>query len=444
MFFTYSLKKIINDKRILIIILLFLLFNPISYSSDLFQRLYRNSLSYIELLLFLGVIINIIASKKENILNYIFLGVIISIMLLTKEDNIWTKIILILIIICKLYKNLKIKNILISLIPIVVVIINLNIVSYMNYKHYNIYTYSELNDSYFKDAYIKILQIKDDKKNDGRVAIPKSTFYKLADNSKFFGFTRKEIDNLYNIYVGSDNEISNSNIIWMFRTWVYKKHDFKDGKEANEYFYKLSNEIDELFEKGKLEKEFIFPLVFTNPPTLNSIKEFPKNFLKAIVYTSTYKNIKTFPKDKIIKIFAFDDIVEAYSINYYNTHNADSIIESNIREFEIIRITYEIFTTIFSTISLIVYIKNVKEKDKLNLVLHIILIIYFMIICGVTYTHTTAFDAIRYCYLGNIYILQNLFILLNLYRLYKKCKEKNKAKLLESGGQNDFSNNSSL
>lgn len=365
-------------------------------------------------------------------------------MLLTKEDNIWTKIILILIIICKLYKNLKIKNILISLIPIVVVIINLNIVSYMNYKHYNIYTYSELNDSYFKDAYIKILQIKDDKKNDGRVAIPKSTFYKLADNSKFFGFTRKEIDNLYNIYVGSDNEISNSNIIWMFRTWVYKKHDFKDGKEANEYFYKLSNEIDELFEKGKLEKEFIFPLVFTNPPTLNSIKEFPKNFLKAIVYTSTYKNIKTFPKDKIIKIFAFDDIVEAYSINYYNTHNADSIIESNIREFEIIRITYEIFTTIFSTISLIVYIKNVKEKDKLNLVLHIILIIYFMIICGVTYTHTTAFDAIRYCYLGNIYILQNLFILLNLYRLYKKCKEKNKAKLLESGGQNDFSNNSSL
>ena len=200
LFFTYSLKKIIKDKRMLIFILVILLFNPISYSSDLFQRLYRNSLSYVELLLFLGATINILASKQNNILNYIFLGIIMSIMLLTKEDNIWTKIILIFIIICKLYKNLKIKNILITLIPIIVVILNLNIVSYLNYKHYNIYTYSELSNSYFKDAYTKILQIKDDEKIDDQVAIPKSAFYKLADNSKVFGFSRKEIDNLYNLY----------------------------------------------------------------------------------------------------------------------------------------------------------------------------------------------------------------------------------------------------
>lgn len=444
LFFTYSLKKIIKDKRMLIFILVILLFNPISYSSDLFQRLYRNSLSYVELLLFLGATINILASKQNNILNYIFLGIIMSIMLLTKEDNIWTKIILIFIIICKLYKNLKIKNILITLIPIIVVILNLNIVSYLNYKHYNIYTYSELSNSYFKDAYTKILQIKDDEKIDDQVAIPKSAFYKLADNSKVFGFSRKEIDNLYNLYAKTNGEISNSNIIWVFRTWIYKKYDFKDGKEANEYFYKLSNEIDELFKEEKLEKEFSFPLVFTNPPTLNSIKQLPKSFIEAIIYTSTYKNIKTFPTDKMLKVFSFDKIVGAYSVNYYNAHTADNIIESNIEGIEAIRKTYEIFTVAFSIISLIIYIKNIRKKDILNLILHIILIIYLIIICGVTYTHITAFDAIRYCYLGNIYILQSIFILLNLYRLYKKYKEKEESKVLESGEQNGFSNNSGI
>ncbi len=323
-------------------------------------------------------------------------------MLLTKEDNIWTKIILVLIIIFKLYKNIKIQNILITLIPVFVISINLSLVSYINYKHYNIYTYSELDDSCFKDAYTKILQIKDDQKNDDKVAIPKSTFYKLADNSKAFGFTRKEIDDLYYLYVGPNNEISNSNIIWIFRTWVYKKFDFKDGKEANDYFYKLSDDIDKLFKEGKLKKEFVFPLVFTNPPTLNSIKQLPKNFVKAIIYTSTYKNIKTFPKDKMIKVFEFDDIVGAYSINYYNTHTADSIIESNSPEIEIIRKIYEIFVSIFSIISLIIYIKNIKIKDSLNFTIHIIVTIYLIIVSGVTYTHTTAFDAIRYCYLGNI------------------------------------------
>ena len=44
LFFVLSLKKIIKDKRILLIIFSFLLFNPVTYSSELFQRLYRNVL----------------------------------------------------------------------------------------------------------------------------------------------------------------------------------------------------------------------------------------------------------------------------------------------------------------------------------------------------------------------------------------------------------------
>ena len=360
-------------------------------------------------------------------------------MFLTKEDTIWAKLILILIIILKLYKNLSIKNVLINLIPVLVIVLNLNIMSYINYKNYNIYTYNELTDSYFKDAYVKILQIKDNEKIE-QVAIPKSTFYKLAENSKVFDFSKEEIDRIFKLYPTKNGEIINSNIIWIFRSIIYEKYNFKDGKQANEYFYKLSKELDELFKEGKLEKEFAFSSVFMNPPSINDIKQLPKNLIKAIIYTSTYKNIRTFPNEKMKKVFAWDDIVDAYKMNYYNSHNIANIIEENILINEIIRQIYKFFTIVFSIVSLIIYVKNIRTKDTLNMLLHIVLFIYLIVLCGVTYTHTTGFDAIRYCYLGNIYILQTIFIMLNLYRITKK----NSVKLIESGAKNDFSNNSSI
>ncbi|MBR3134834.1 MAG: hypothetical protein IKG56_05185 [Clostridia bacterium] len=422
LFFIYSLRKVINQDVWILFVFLLLIFNPVSYSSDLFQRLYRNCLSIIELLFFFGIVINIMSSEKNNILSYIFLGIIVSIMRLTRDDNMWTTIVLAILIIYKLYKDLKIKTIIINMIPVLLIIINLNIVSLVNLKKYNIYTYDELSNSYFKDAFKKVLEIKDDEKID-YISVPKSTFYKLVDNSEVFDFTREEIDKYYSKLANKDGEIYNGNIIWYFRFWIYKKHSFKDGKEVNEYFKRLSDELDNLFEEGKLEKEFALPSIFMNMPTLNEIKNLPKNLVKAIIYTSTYKNVKTFSNSEMEEIFTYDDSVNAYSINYVDYHNAENIIERNKTGHELIRNTYKYFTIILSVLALVIYLKNIKTKDKLNLIIHIILITYLIIICGVTYTHTTAFDAIRYCYLANVYILQNIFILLNLYRYVNKLRE---------------------
>ena len=76
---------------------------------------------------------------------------------------------------------------------------------------------------------------------------------------------------------------------------------------------------------------------------------------------------------------------------------------------------YKYVTIILSIISLIIYVKNIKKFDDINKILHIVLISYLLILFGVTYTHITAFYSIRYFYLGNVYILQNIFI----YSLHK-------------------------
>lgn len=419
LFFTNSLKGIIKNKKILILLYLILLFNPLSYSMELFQRLYRNSLSLIELLFFFSfIILNLKENNKKKIIIYsLLLGIITSIMYLTREDNIWCIVILILLFIYKFLNNKNIKSFLINLTPIITLYLLLNIISFINYKYYGVYTYNELSNSSFKDCYVKVQEIKDSKKIN-QVSITKESLLNLAKVSKKFKVSEKEINRLYvqlaDIETG---EFNNATIIWYFRHLIYANQRFKTGYDANLYFKELSREIDELFESGKLEKEFAINSVFMNTPTFNDLKMIPSNLLKMIKYSSSYDNVGTLSLNALKKLpnAKYDFENKTYYVYYRDYNNTENMLSKNIKNFEIIRLFYKYFTIIFSIISLIIYLMNLKNfKDKKYYLLSLILISYLIILFGVCYTHTTAFNGMRYYYLGNIYLLQSIFIILNL------------------------------
>ena len=412
-YFIHSIKNIIKNKKFLIFIFILILFNPASYSQDLFQRLYRNSFSMIELLFFLGSLIRILFSKDIKARNYLLFGLSLSLMFLTREDNIWTYPVLLFIIFYHIIKFKKIKLALLSLTPIMILIISLNIISIVNYKYYGIYTYNEIQKSEFHDAYKKILQIKDDEKKE-TISIPKSTFYKLSEVSKVFDFTKEEIDEFYKEYGDKNGEIYNGNIIWYFRSLIYNKYEFKSGKESEKYYNKLSKELDLLFQKGILKKEFTMPSSFMAVPTKKELLELPKNIINTITYTSSYKNIKTMTDTKE---YDYNLFIKAYHFRYSDYHHTVNIVKKNKFQYEVFRIIYKYFTIIFRIISVLLYLKNIKKIDSISILSHLLLICYLLIIGGVAYTHTTSFHAIRPIYLGNIYIIQCLFILINIYRI---------------------------
>ena len=421
-YFIYSLKNVIKNKKYLIIIFVVLLFNPVTYSQDLFQRLYRNSISITELLFFLGSVIRILFNKDKKILNNILFGISLSFMFLTREDNLWTYPVIIFVIVYSIFKNRKMKTVIISLIPMIILYGSLNLVSFINYKHYGIYTYNEIQKSEFHNTYKKILQIKDDEKIE-KVAIPKSTLYKLSDYTKTFNLTREEIDRFYKGHASLRDEpykgeIYNGNIIWYLRLMINNKNKFKSGKESQAYYKKLGKEIDKLFDDGTFQKEFIMPSAFMSVPRKSEIKELPKNIIDTILYTTKYKDIKTLTRTKIYK---YDAAINSYYFAYGDYHETVKIVSKNPMKYEIIRIIYMWFTIIFSIVSLILYLRNIKKFDEISIVSHILMVCYLLIVGGVAYTHTTAFHAIRPLYLGNVYILQSIFILINLYR-FKKFK----------------------
>jgi len=416
LFFSLSLQKIIKDKKYIVLIYVLILFNPISYSSDLFQRLYRNSIVLPELLLFLGFVVRIITDKKNKIYNYLFLGLITSLMFLTREDSIWTVIVIFLIIIYKFYKEKKLRKIWATFLPFAILLFNLNLVSFINYKNYGIYTYNEMNKSEFSKTYIKMLKIKDSEKI-SKVSLPKSTMIDLAKKSNKIGIDEKTMEEFFENSSDIDGEITNGNMMWFFRGLIYKTFKFKNGKESEKYYKELGKEIDELFSKKEFKKEFVIPSVLINTPTKKDIYSFPSNLIKAINYTTKYENVKTLTD---VSEYEYNSKVRAYSIKYEDFNDTENIVKKNPIQCEVVRNIYKYFTIVFSIVSLIIYVHNLKKFDKLNLFNHIILISYLIMILGVVYTHTTGFYAIRYFYLGNIYILQNIFIMINLYRVFEK------------------------
>ena len=427
LYFVNALKKIIKDKRMLIIILSFILFNPVTYSSELMQRLYRNVLSIPELLLFLGAIINVLFDNKHTIINNVFLGIITSIMLLTREDTLWTFVVLFFVYLYQIIGFLKnrrktnLVKIMISLFPIFVIIINMNFVSLINYINYNTYTYNELRDTTFKKAYKKVLEIKDDEKID-KVAIPRSTFYKLAEHSSLLQLSKEDMDMFFELFQNENGEIDNGNVVWYFRNLVNRHNKFKDGKEARIFYNKLSIELDNLFEESVFEKEIGMPFVHIYPPTENELVEIPKSLVKTVLYTTSYDQVKTLTKNDIFKYedSGYNEEINAYNVFYKDYRNSANIPKTNPLLFELIRIIYKFFTIILSPVAIFLYFKNIKKKDKINVLLFLILVSYITIILGISYNNATAFPSIRYSYLADIYILQNLFVLLNFYRLFKK------------------------
>lgn len=422
MYFTKSLDKVIKNKKALIIIYSVLLFNPISLSSELFQRLYRNSLSGIELLFFLGIIVRLFLSEnkiKKDIINYILLGITMSIMYMTREDNIWTIVILGLLILYKLIKTKNYKLMLLGSIPLILLYLNLNIVALINYKHYGIYTYNEIQKSSFKNTFKKILEIKDDKEID-QVSIPKTTLDKIT-NLKSFDIEKSELDRFYSLVADDNNEIYNGNIIWYYRQFTFREKKFKNGKEADKYFKKLGEDIDKL----KVEKEYTFNSILLNRPTKNNLKQMPKSVIDIVWYTTSYKDIKTLTDTKSFK---YDKKVKAFTKVHKNSHTTGKIVKENDKDYEMIRLIYMLLTIILSPISLVVYIINIKKKDNIRLVSTIMLISYLIILAGVSYTNVTAFPTNRYLCLGNIYIIQSIFICLNIYRIANSEEELRKVK----------------
>ena len=431
--FCYIIRDQFNNKKILYILYILLLFNPISMASETFERLYRYAIGPAQVLFFLAFLYGIyknLGKTKQMLPHLIGLGLTVSTIILTREDYLF---ITVLLIICFGLFIIKLKQkSFVLLLAIIVMIIPIYTIKAINNHYYGKYIINELTEISFKEAYLNILSIKPEE-NIYRVSIPKSTIYKLLEISPTFKTLSNGIENLYL----ENDEIIDGYMIWYLRAIQASSNLNQTLQQADNFWSKVNDEINTAFKEGKLEKRFVFPSVYMSPPTPNNIILAIKRLPKTIKYVLTYDEVMTFDYQNLksqSKTMIFD-LPESYS-NYSEYYSVllDNDLENTAQIGTLsyngvggvcntITLVYKGLSIIINVFGILSFIVLILKRQTSHLFLpNIIFICLSLIILGITYTDASAFDAIRYYYLAPVYSLLIAFSIISINILIRGIK----------------------
>lgn len=434
-FVIYVVGKILKNKKLLGIIYICLIFNPITYSAEL-CRVYRDGI-YSGLTMFLiGFAYIIFLNRRENIQKqikyFVGLGITLSSLYLCREETIWllpfvlmsTIITMIFIAKDKNINNTK-KRLLLYLIPIGIVIVNNLLVCTINYKNYGVFELNQYWSKEFKSAYGALTRIKP-KETYSRVPVSQETMKRIYEISPKF----KELEKYLSGEEGKRwskcgdsqyGEIQGGWLHWALIRAVEEQGYYKDAKTANKYYQELADEINNAIDNGKIEgyQEKRVSIV----PKF-SYKEILETFIKsekAIKYQTKYYLVNTEVQ------WSYKDDEKDVTMWQNVTTSKTDFVEKYTGKFDKlkleilknIKIIYEkvnpclfIISIICLIVEVIYFIRNKEKNYKQILLILGLATLYYCRIFIITFTSITMYStAMNSMYLANTYGIQILFSL---------------------------------
>jgi len=301
----FMLKNIIKNKYILLGVFTILLFNPITYSSNLL-RTYRDGV-YISLLIYLVSFSFMIFYKykdkpKKLIKYFIGLGLTITSICICREETIWivpyialSIIITILFIIFDKKCENKIKKILLYIIPIVIYIIVTVIIASLNYKYYNRFIINDYMSKEFQDAYGALTRIITQQKPN-RIPITTAAREKAYEVSPSFRKLKNAIEiggkGWVTTRINGTDEIDGGYFFWTIRAAADAMGYYENAKVSKEYWQNVAREVNEACDEGKIENTIRKRSSLTTPFDIRYIPDLITEFINTINYQCKFKNIK--------------------------------------------------------------------------------------------------------------------------------------------------------
>lgn len=434
-FVIYVVGKILKNKKLLGIIYICLIFNPITYSAEL-CRVYRDGI-YSGLTMFLIgfayiIFLNRRGKIQKQIKYFVGLGITLSSLYLCREETIWllpfvlisTIITMIFIAKDKNINNTK-KRLLLYLIPIGIVIVNNLLVCTINYKNYGVFELNQYWSKEFKSAYGALTRVKP-KETYSRVPVSQETMKRIYEISPKF----KELENYLSGEEGKRwskcgdgqyGEIQGGWLHWALIRAVEEQGYYKDAKTANKYYQELADEINNAIDNGKIEgyQEKRVSIV----PKF-SYKEILETFIKsekAIKYQTKYYLVNTEVQ------WSYKDDEKDVTMWQNVTTSKTDFVEKYTGKFDKlkleilknIKIIYEkvnpclfIISIICLIVEVIYFIRNKEKNYKQILLILGLATLYYCRIFIITFTSITMYStAMNSMYLANTYGIQILFSL---------------------------------
>lgn len=458
--FILMISKKIKSKKLLYLIYLIILMNPIEYSSSL-SRAYRDEI-YISLILYLlAFSLGIFFSRKEEIKKqikyFVGFGISLSATYLCREENIWLLPFIVFmmfstIIPVVLDKDLKhkVKRLLLYCIPLGILFSFINLVCLINSQYYGVYCLNQYWGTPFKSAYGALTRIVPENEIK-RVPVTKETMKKLYENSPKFAILEEFFEGEKGIgwsNCGKEKvgkEITGGYFHWALIDAVALNGYYHDAKIADEYYIGLAEEINELCDQGIIQgrenKRISNTCYFDFKDIINVIKKVPNTIkyqysfsdVEMKVVNQDYLQIsESFKKDKELfeKVTREEIILDK---DYYEIGVNKLRIEiiETIKKMYLFLNPYILYISILCFCIFMIYnIKDLKKVYEKLIILISLILIYITRIFIITFTSQMMFkEALNVPYISSIYNIQYLFCIFSIIFLIQQIYHDNKGKI---------------
>ncbi len=291
--FVLAIKPVVQKPALLFIIFVVLLFNPVSYTNMPGLRVIREgiypALTIMVVSCAVGLMVRSSRTVRNQLLWAIGLGLALSAFWLTREEGVWilpSIIALVVIAGLRTYEarpDRWIGRLLVFLFPFVILSTSLFAVAAINKTYYGVFSTVEFKWSSFLDTYGALTRVNHLHWNP-KIPVPKDVREKIYEFSPSFAELKPSLEGrLGQIWIrpGCDtvsicNDLGGGWFVWAFRDAVAVAGYYKSGESAENYYKRLSSEINAACDSKKLDcgpmrssltppwhTEYTRPLVYT-------------------------------------------------------------------------------------------------------------------------------------------------------------------------------------
>ncbi|MEO5356092.1 MAG: hypothetical protein H7844_02195 [Nitrospirae bacterium YQR-1] len=286
LFFLYTISHVTKNTVILTAIFVFYTFFPLLTSMD-FTRVVRDSVYISEMMLLFSSLFGLLLFR--NFKWAVYTGLSLSMFWFTREEGVWvipSVAFTYFVIILNLRNNGKgtlLKTILILTVPFAMLLFFSSLISYVNMKHYGIYTTNEFKYKPYLKAYGALTRVTP-KEWTPKVSLQTSTMDEIAKHSPAFSKIKANIDRGW--FRGYE-EISGGNFPWCLRNMVARAGYYKSAKSTSEFYELLAAEINNLCDSKVLNCSHRFDILL--PPIWKyDIHDFMTTLFTAGINAATF------------------------------------------------------------------------------------------------------------------------------------------------------------
>ena len=454
--FVKAISPVIRFRWMLYVFYLLLLFHPIMASSEVIQRVYRNSITPAQVLLVFGgqfgFYLRYRCDKKLSLKWALVTSFGFISLWFSREDAVWvvpflagsSAIVFLLTLKSGLFHAVtnkkRISYAIILLLPFLALPACRFPISILNGIVYDSWTDNELNHGAFSQV-MKDLYAINMEEPAPYTSISREKIKKVYEISPTLSSIQDSLESVMDLYAAQsgrieqnkkDGNVENGWFFWALRDAVQLEGYYTDGKTANKFYQAVSKELETAFENGQLKRQATMPSALMPPWQSGMFPDLLKTIAKADYYVSSETELFLLDRiavdDKSDGIARFEWITgrnavrSSPSSNFsYQFFNALSELfrKSSLTISAIGKICFLIFAFLF-------FVKKATQNAATLLMLTGIAGGLLCLYAGVAYNELRSCSSIAYMYLCGAYPLSQAFSILAIIAIIQTILERYK------------------